>query len=62
MRANVVAAVADVDDVSAAADAFKVGIFLKNHPVYYLQYLSNCGYHDTFHYFTGASFISCMAS
>jgi hypothetical protein len=65
MRANVVAAVAVVavvDDVVAAAVAFNVGNFYKNHPVYNLQYLSNAGYHDTPHYFVGASFISCMAS
>jgi hypothetical protein len=65
MRANVAAAVAVVavvDDVAAAADAFKVLIFHKNYPVYYLHYLSNSGYHDTPHYFVGASFIPCMTS
>ncbi len=63
MRANAVAVVVVVDaDVAAAADAFKVGNFYKNHPECNLQYLSNSGYHDTPHYFVGASFISCMTS
>jgi hypothetical protein len=65
MRANVVAAVAVVsvvDDVAAATDAFKVGNFYENHPECNLQYFSNAGYHDTPHYFVGASFISCMTS